>query len=499
MVSRLLYRDIKNFNYSGTLSDLEAFLNSDSRLVGVEVYTFMQTYPVAKLFKSDVRHLPRCSKDLFKEPCIYVEEATLAKDPPTRLVLYFSNRALLSTYRIFQAVLLMFDIYLFIATVLFLWASYSGIKKRIESIVQLLSNPLELQKKFDKKKKDEFLEIEKKIYKLYKAIRKEFNFNFKLLTLSSELLYYLVKAEALEDFISTVNSLFKMRNIAVKVAKTPQCPKGFTSRRLSHSGFYVCHRKIPSRFLETILNIIDTVLLAAKEKEKNRRVLLQTIEAFAKAIDAMSPWTRGHSSRVAAVAEFIGRKLELSEKELENLKIGALLHDIGKLGVPVSILDKNGKLTDEEYEIIKKHPEIGYRILEPIETFKEILPIVLYHHERCNGSGYPKGLKCEEIPKLAKIVAVADVIEAMTAKRPYKEPHPFEEVLKHLKENSGKLYDPKIVKVVEENAQELKELLERIREDEESQPAERGDRQDRQRASDPTQQKGQTCPRSGGD
>ncbi len=148
---------------------------------------------------------------------------------------------------------------------------------------------------------------------------------------------------------------------------------------------------------------------------------LGTITAFARAIDANSSWTAGHSERVTQLALLLGDALQLSEPERQCLQRGALLHDIGKLGVPASILNKPGRLTDREREIVQSHPVLGVTILQPIAAFSDILPMVRSHHERFDGAGYPDGLRGTAIPYLARILTIADVYDALVSDRPYRE------------------------------------------------------------------------------
>ena len=141
----------------------------------------------------------------------------------------------------------------------------------------------------------------------------------------------------------------------------------------------------------------------------------------------------------------IGSALGLSPHKLDDLHRAALLHDIGKVGIPVAILDKPGALDDEEYDMIKKHPSIGARILEPIASYKEIIPMVLEHHERYDGKGYPGGLTGDEINIGAKILAVADVFDAMTSDRPYRKGMALERVIDIIAEEAGRQFDPDVV------------------------------------------------------
>lgn len=169
------------------------------------------------------------------------------------------------------------------------------------------------------------------------------------------------------------------------------------------------------------------------------------LNALARAVDAKSPWTAGHSERVAQNVLQIGRSLGLGEAHLNHLHRGALLHDLGKIGVPAAILDKNGSLTDDEFGKIKAHPTIGVRILEPIIGFKEAIPMVSQHHERYDGKGYPRGLKGENIDWGARILAVADVFDALLSDRPYRKGWPEKKVFAVIEQGAGSQFDPNVV------------------------------------------------------
>jgi HAMP domain-containing protein len=172
---------------------------------------------------------------------------------------------------------------------------------------------------------------------------------------------------------------------------------------------------------------------------------LGTVEALARAIDAKSPWTAGHSQRVTALGVRIAAAMQLSSDAIEQMRCGGLLHDIGKLGVPGRILDKPAPLTDEEFALMRQHPELGARILEPLPQYAPILPIVLEHHERFDGSGYPRGLAGEDISIGGRIFAVADVFDAMSSDRPYRKARPREEVVAYIAEQAGAMFDPVVV------------------------------------------------------
>jgi putative nucleotidyltransferase with HDIG domain len=170
-----------------------------------------------------------------------------------------------------------------------------------------------------------------------------------------------------------------------------------------------------------------------------------TLRALARAIDAKSPWTAGHSERVTSWALKIGRVLGLTEEEIDALHRGGLLHDLGKIGVPPEILDKPGKLTEEETQTMRQHSELGARILEPIAAYADVIPMVLQHHERFGGAGYPNGIEGGVISLGARIFAVADSFDAMTADRPYRKAMDRERAIEIIKQESGKQFDPRIV------------------------------------------------------
>lgn len=170
-----------------------------------------------------------------------------------------------------------------------------------------------------------------------------------------------------------------------------------------------------------------------------------TLRALARAIDAKSRWTAGHSERVTAMALRLGRTVGLSEADLSTLERGGLLHDVGKIGVPARILDAPGPLSRDEWTQVREHPTIGGRILEPIRAFAPALPIVLQHHERWDGLGYPSGRAGAQIHPLARILAVADTYDAMASARPYRAALPEEVVLDEIRRGSGTQFEPRLV------------------------------------------------------
>jgi len=176
-----------------------------------------------------------------------------------------------------------------------------------------------------------------------------------------------------------------------------------------------------------------------------RELFLSTIRSLAAAIDAKDPYTRGHSERVAVYSVAIARELGLDERSLERVQIAALLHDVGKIGIEDAVLRKPERLTDAEYDVIKRHPALGASIMAPIRQLKDIIPGMRHHHEALDGSGYPDGLAGGEIPLMARIIAVGDTFDAMTSDRLYQKAKDDHAVIQMLQRLSGTRYDPKAV------------------------------------------------------
>jgi len=198
---------------------------------------------------------------------------------------------------------------------------------------------------------------------------------------------------------------------------------------------------------ERIAKQISIALGNAWLLEELDRMSWGALTALARTIDAKSPWTSGHSENVATLSVAIGRGMGLDEQTLTALQRGGLVHDIGKIAVPGSVLDKNGKLTPEERELVETHPEAGVRILEPVPGMEPILPMVLHHHESWDGSGYPMGLAGEAIPLGARIMAVADQFDALSSDRPYRPGRGVEGAVDFLRSQAGTGLDSAIVDV----------------------------------------------------
>jgi len=175
-----------------------------------------------------------------------------------------------------------------------------------------------------------------------------------------------------------------------------------------------------------------------------RDLFFNSITSLVYALEAKDSYTSRHSQKVTEISVAIARKMGLSEARIEKIRFGGLVHDVGKIGVKESVLNKPGKLAQKEYQHIKSHPEIGGRILGPIATDKEILQIVRHHHENYDGSGYPNGLRGKQIPLGARIVAVADAYDAMTSKRPHRGAIGFEKVRAEIKRCRASQFDPEV-------------------------------------------------------
>jgi response regulator RpfG family c-di-GMP phosphodiesterase len=171
----------------------------------------------------------------------------------------------------------------------------------------------------------------------------------------------------------------------------------------------------------------------------------QTLGALSSALDARDRETEGHSLRVARIACQLGLQIGLTIEQAKTLERGAILHDIGKIGISDTILLKPGPLTPPEWEMMRLHPDIGARIIEGIPFLKDALPVIRYHQERWDGSGYPIGLKGNDIPLMARIFAIVDAFDALTTERPYRKPIPVLEAVGYLREQAGILFDPALV------------------------------------------------------
>jgi putative nucleotidyltransferase with HDIG domain len=218
-----------------------------------------------------------------------------------------------------------------------------------------------------------------------------------------------------------------------------------------HMGMVTIYlrKKVPvSSQVLAIISIVANVAAAAVENSQLVKRIetnyFSTVEALAAAIEAKDPYTRGHSKRVTQFAILLAERFGVSDIDIRDLRYGATLHDIGKIGVSGKILNKKGRLTMDEFEIIKQHPLIGENIIRRVDFLQGARAIVRSHHERFDGTGYPDGLKEEGIPFLARLASVVDFYDALTSDRPYRKAYPTEQALHIIREGIGREFDPMV-------------------------------------------------------
>jgi HD-GYP domain-containing protein (c-di-GMP phosphodiesterase class II) len=230
-----------------------------------------------------------------------------------------------------------------------------------------------------------------------------------------------------------------------------------STRAISRGEF---HERTPVRGAAEISELADTFNAMADDIEQyidrlkqaareNRELFLGSIRMLAAAIDEKDPYTRGHSDRVAKYTQIIGREMGLSEGDLDKLRISALLHDVGKIGVDDRVLKKPGSLTPDEFEIMKQHPIKGANIMRPVAQLAEMLPGIELHHECVDGRGYPYGLVGDNIPLMARIIAVCDTLDAMTTNRPYQSALELDFAVGKIRNLAGTKFDPVVVDALE--------------------------------------------------
>ena len=208
-------------------------------------------------------------------------------------------------------------------------------------------------------------------------------------------------------------------------------------------------KELAETFNKMAGDIEDYVDRLKRAAEENRELFLGSIRMLAAAIDEKDPYTRGHSGRVAKYCVVIGDVLGLSAEELDRVRISALLHDVGKIGVDDRVLKKPGKLTDEEFDLMKQHTVKGANIMRPVAQLKEMIPGIELHHESLDGLGYPYGLQGDQIPLMARIIAVADTLDAITTHRPYQSAQGIEFALERIRSLSVTRFDPQVVSALE--------------------------------------------------
>ena len=200
--------------------------------------------------------------------------------------------------------------------------------------------------------------------------------------------------------------------------------------------------------------IIDTNNIITPDNE----LYHEFVECISSALDARDPYTGDHSRRVSDTATLLAKMLGLSDDEIQEIHLAAHLHDIGKIGIPDSVLLKPGRLDDEEWKMMKRHPQIGADILAKSPRFSRISAIILHHHERYDGKGYPFGAKEQEIPLGSRIIAVCDSIDAMASARAYRKALPLDTVYEEIEKNIGLMYDPDVAKKLLDNRSIIEEV-----------------------------------------
>jgi len=206
-----------------------------------------------------------------------------------------------------------------------------------------------------------------------------------------------------------------------------------------HSGEF---DTVDSKLLNSIANESAIYLENAMLFDDVRGLMMGLLHSLTSAVDAKDAYTCGHSERVALLSRSLAAESGLPEQACDRIYMAGLLHDVGKIGVPEAVLQKTGKLTDEEFGQIKKHPEIGAKILRDIKQIEDIIPGVMHHHERYDGKGYPSGLAGENIPLMGRIICLADCFDAMTSSRTYRKALPLEVALTEIRRCSGTQFDP---------------------------------------------------------
>ncbi|MFH1961945.1 MAG: HD domain-containing phosphohydrolase [bacterium] len=212
--------------------------------------------------------------------------------------------------------------------------------------------------------------------------------------------------------------------------------------KISGESFYSSEEKL----IFTLTIHVGAIFANFRLHHRIESLLFDTVKALVSAIEQKDPYTKGHSERVAGIAEAIADEMALTNEEKQRIKIAGILHDVGKIGIPASILLKQGKLDNEEIKKIREHPAKSVSIIENIEELKEILPGIYHHHERYKGGGYPDGISGKQIPLIARIIAVADAFDAMNSDRAYRSKLNLEDIFYEIKDKSGSQFDPKVVK-----------------------------------------------------
>lgn len=248
--------------------------------------------------------------------------------------------------------------------------------------------------------------------------------------------------------LSLVVGVVSAKSITRPIDQLAQSARSIAQRDFSHRADVRSRTEIGelaqtfNKMAEDIQHYIGDLTAAS---EKNRQLFIDSIDMIAAAVDAKDPYTKGHSARVAQYAVILACELGQSEEEVGKVQIAATLHDVGKIGIEDRVLKKPGLLTNEEFEVMKRHTVMGYDIVRQVKQLTDMVPGIRWHHEAMNGKGYPDGIKGDEIPLMARIISVADTLDAMTTDRPYQAGFDFPSALAIIRKHAGTKYDPLVV------------------------------------------------------
>ena len=272
------------------------------------------------------------------------------------------------------------------------------------------------------------------------------------------------------DILRKLRSDASFRNVPVVFLTGDEDVRTETEGLLAGASDFIRKPFAAEVLLKRIGNIIELNRLhndmaseIRQKTEKLSKAYIQIVKALAASVDAKDRYTHGHSSRVAEYSREIARRAGFSESEQDSIYMMGILHDVGKIGIKDAIINKNGRLTDEEFAEIKTHPAVGEEILSNISEYPELKVGARWHHERFDGRGYPDGLAGKDIPEAARIIAVADTYDAMTSNRSYRDAMPQQKVREEIERCSGSQFDPDFARIMLEMIDEDKEY--RLRED----------------------------------
>ena len=284
-----------------------------------------------------------------------------------------------------------------------------------------------------------------------------------------------------EQYINSIDFSFSMRphlaNVSPSAPRTPlSCTRELIISQIRDRETVFGHLIIANHRESRPFGITDATLISSVAAilgvhcgnyelyRQHAEFVASVVQALTSAIDAKDAYTCGHSDRVARIAVRLAQELGCTSDQLHTLYMAGLLHDIGKIGITDSVLQKPGSLTTDEFQHIQQHPRLGFNILADIRQLSDVLPIVLHHHEQWNGKGYPAQLQGDEIPLLARITAVADAFDAMTSNRPYRDGMPLEKVEEILRNGSGSQWDPTVIDAYFSAREDIKQIMANERE-----------------------------------